>query len=172
MTTTIASFADLTAAIDAVVAGMYANHTASAAKRGKNPKFPYVPVVKEKIDMYSGVRTTNPTRNRAYATREEAVAVAQRYIDHYRAQKAHDLIKPSHRADREWRGLPREIDALLAEVGRLTVEPGTRIVMTWGKHRGQTGTVRILTSKGRGHCIDLDNGEFLVDVEAVDFDRA
>jgi hypothetical protein len=50
---------------------------ASAVKRGRNPRFPYVPVI---IRADGSAHNTN-TRN-AYATREEAVAYAQKWIDH------------------------------------------------------------------------------------------
>lgn len=53
---------------------------ASAVKRGRNPAFPYVPVV---IREDGSTHNTN-TRN-AYATRDEAVAYAQRWIDHAQA---------------------------------------------------------------------------------------
>lgn len=49
---------------------------ASAAKRGRNPRFPYVPIV---IRADGSTHNTN-TRN-AYATREQAVAYAQLWID-------------------------------------------------------------------------------------------
>jgi hypothetical protein len=49
---------------------------ASAAKRGRNPAFPYIPVV---VRGDGSTHNTN-TRN-AYASREEAIACAQRWID-------------------------------------------------------------------------------------------
>ena len=49
----------------------------NAAKRGRNPAFPYVPVV---VRADGTTHYTN-TKN-AYATRAEAVACAQAWIDH------------------------------------------------------------------------------------------
>jgi hypothetical protein len=79
--------------------------TASAAKRGRNSEFPYVPVIKE----YLGRGTHNPTRRRAYATREEAVAVAQAHIDAWRDDTRKKLADPCWRAFRKQWGLPEEI---------------------------------------------------------------
>lgn len=50
---------------------------ASAAKRGRNPRFPYVPIV-----VREDGRTHNTNTKNAYATRDEAVAYAQKWIDH------------------------------------------------------------------------------------------
>jgi hypothetical protein len=78
---------------------------ASAVKRGRNPRFPYVPVI-----VYAdGDRTHNPLQGNAFATREEAVACAQRCIDSFITGKRADLANPRYRALRESLGLPREI---------------------------------------------------------------
>jgi hypothetical protein len=57
----------------------------SAVKRGRNPKFPYVPVVVVTTDngpdRFPTVRTHNTNAAVAYATRAEAVAHAQRWLD-------------------------------------------------------------------------------------------
>ena len=79
--------------------------TASARKRGRNPDYPYVPV----IERPNGT-TSNPVRGRAYATRTEAVAAAQRQIDGRRRQLSDQLAQPRYRALREAYGLPRELD--------------------------------------------------------------
>ena len=79
---------------------------ASARKRGRSPRLPYVPVIDH------GDRTHNPVRGRAYATREEAVAAAQRQIDAQREDLAAKLVDPRYRALREHHGLPRELNDL------------------------------------------------------------
>lgn len=91
----------------------------SAAKRGRNPKYPYVPIIKLRSDGgqlggYGSARTRQ-LRGLAFATREEAVARAQRQIDAARAQFANDLCKPNYRAFREQYGLPRVPDVVSAE---------------------------------------------------------
>jgi hypothetical protein len=48
---------------------------ASAVKRGRNPRFPYVPVV-----VHEDGRTHNTNTRNAYATREEAVAYAEKWV--------------------------------------------------------------------------------------------
>lgn len=58
--------------------------TASAARRGRNPKFPYVPIVvhySHRIGFAIPKRWTKQIRGKAYADRNDAVAYAQRYID-------------------------------------------------------------------------------------------
>jgi hypothetical protein len=167
------NYHELVAAIDAIVEDMYSGHAASAAKRGRNPKFPYVPLLKITDREANRTRTENPTRNRAYATREEAIAVAQRILDSDKAARKHQILKPNYgMPERTYRGLPRDIDAIMAEVGKLTAPEGARVVMIWGKHRGEIGTVTLLMDHGRSHCIKLDNGAFLDGVEAVDFELA
>lgn len=74
----------------------------SAAKRGRNPRWPFVPVVK----FESG--RTQQLRGLAYSTREDAVARAERQIDARRQQLARDLCRPNMRALREQHGLPRD----------------------------------------------------------------
>lgn len=77
---------------------------ASAAKRGRNPRFPYVPVIKHRA--FGGHRTTQ-LRGLAYADRAAAVRRAQAAIDQSRRKLADDLCNPRHRALREQFGLPR-----------------------------------------------------------------
>jgi hypothetical protein len=89
---------------DAVAAADFG--VASARKRGSNPEFPYVPVIER------GESTKNPARGRAFATREEAVAAAQRQIDAQREKLAADLATPRYRALRGYHGLPRELEHL------------------------------------------------------------
>jgi hypothetical protein len=97
--------------IDAVVAARDFG-AATASKRGRNPKFPYVPVIKLRSDGsqlggYGSARTRQLT-GLAYATRDEAVARAQAEIDAYRRGFATDLCRPTSRALREHYGLPRK----------------------------------------------------------------
>jgi hypothetical protein len=84
----------------------------SAAKRGRNPKYPYVPTVKLRSDGsqlggYGSARTRQLT-GLAYAARDEAVTRAQTQIDEYRRRFAVDLCRPNARALREQYGLPRD----------------------------------------------------------------
>jgi hypothetical protein len=64
---------------------------ASAVKRGRNPRFPYVPVVVVTTDhgpdRFPTVRTHNTNTHNAYATRREAVFYAERWIAAYRAEE-------------------------------------------------------------------------------------
>lgn len=88
--------------------------TATAAKRGRRPEWPYVPVIKlyeatEKVG--TGKAQTTQIKGKAFATREEAVAYAQRRIDHQLALLAEKLADPAYRALREEHGLPREVTA-------------------------------------------------------------
>lgn len=73
-----------------------------ARKGGRNPKFPYVPVVKH------GEQTAQ-VLGLAYATHGEAVAAAVRYIAQQRRSLARHLAEPRYRALREQYGLQREI---------------------------------------------------------------
>ena len=79
----------------------------SAVKRGRNPEWPYIAL----ITGYLGVEhaTHNPMGRRAYATREEAIAAATRYIAFFRADLRAKLANPRMRALREQHGLPSEI---------------------------------------------------------------
>jgi len=68
---------------------------ASAIKRGRNPKFPYVAVV-----IRENGTTHNTNTKTAYATREEAVAFAQKWID-----RAQELEIAQNEARRRRHGL-------------------------------------------------------------------
>lgn len=80
-----------------------------AAKRGRNPAFPYVPVVRYARDGRR--QTQNPTRRVAFATRAEAADCAQRHIDDLKNAIKAQLAEPRYRALREQYGLPRELPA-------------------------------------------------------------
>lgn len=81
--------------------------TASARKSGRNPLWPYVPVIVHTDDL--GVDHQEQVLGLAFETRPEAVAAAQRRIVARRAQLAEKLANPRYRALRESYGLPREI---------------------------------------------------------------
>lgn len=79
----------------------------TAAKRGRNPRWPYVPVIDHSPEI--GKQRTEQIKKRAYVTREEAVAYAASVIE---ARKAHDrqLLKdPRMRAVRRAAGLPEDL---------------------------------------------------------------
>ena len=77
-----------------------------AVKRGRNPAFPYVPVV-----IYP-TRTANLTQGKAYGTRDEAIAFCQKYIEHCKRVTILQLAEPRNRALRSQYGLPREIQGV------------------------------------------------------------
>lgn len=99
------SAAELAAEIERVVASLDLG-TPTARKAGRNPSWPYVPIVKVSD---AGLHQTSQIKGLAYATREEAVKVAERHIEALRASLARKLATPSYRALREHYGLPREI---------------------------------------------------------------
>lgn len=76
---------------------------ATAAKRGRHPQFPYVPIIK-----YPTGRTSQ-LRGLAYSDRAIAVARAQRIIDDERRRIGLEMLLPRFRATREQHGLPREL---------------------------------------------------------------
>jgi hypothetical protein len=100
--------------IEEIVAAM-AWGKASAAKRGRNPSWPFVPVIDHTIlhpqagDTLLRQRTENACRGVAFATREEAVAKAQQVIDARKVHLASQLADPRYRALRVSHGLPSEI---------------------------------------------------------------
>lgn len=80
--------------------------TPSAAKRGRNPSWPYVPVI---VGSPRGGRDDREqVLGKAFATRDEAVAYALRVIESRKAHFAEQLSDPRYRALRESCGLPRE----------------------------------------------------------------
>lgn len=88
----------------------------SAAKRGRNPRFPYVPIIDHRARQAreGGFQQTEQIRGLAFATRDEAVTVAGEVIDQARRRLAAKLGDPVHRALREHHGLPRELGDLEA----------------------------------------------------------
>jgi hypothetical protein len=75
---------------------------ATAMKRGRCSPWPYVPVVDH------GDRTEQ-IRNRAFATRDEAVAYCQRVLDARRDELKRKFEEPRYRALRQQYGLPTEL---------------------------------------------------------------
>lgn len=72
---------------ESVAGEIYSKLKATAVKRGRRPDRPFVPVIDRGI-------CTEQVRGRAYATRAEAVAMAQKQIEKDRAEfvrKANDL---------------------------------------------------------------------------------
>lgn len=76
---------------------------ATAVKRGRDPRWPYVPVIDH--GTY-----TSQVRGLAFATRAEAIEAAAAHIEANRTNIAVMLAQPRHRALREQYGLPREIE--------------------------------------------------------------
>ena len=82
----------------------------SAVKRGRNPKWPHVPII-DYGEQKIGVQRTHTEQimGKAFATREEAVAHAAKVIEARREDLRQKLHRPEMRALREHHGLPREI---------------------------------------------------------------
>lgn len=79
---------------------------ASARKGGRNPRWPYVPII---VHPDRPLSPTSQIKGLAFATRGEAVDAAQAHLDRLRAKTAEDLLKPNMRALREHHGLPRDL---------------------------------------------------------------
>jgi hypothetical protein len=107
--------AELEERIEAIVAAENFGG-ASAAKRGRNPKFPYVPVIQLLPDGGQlggcGSARTIQLRGLAYATREQAIGRAERQILADRRRFRKNLWDPGCRVLRERHGLPCELAAL------------------------------------------------------------
>lgn len=85
--------------IEQAVADCYAGYQASAAKRGRNPRFPYVPIFKWPSDRF-GIATTQ-IQGKAFEDRDRAVAYAARYIERMKQNMRDNLAKPGCRALRQ-----------------------------------------------------------------------
>jgi hypothetical protein len=81
---------------------------ATANRRGRNPKWPYCPVIDHGAGRH-GVTGKEQLLGRAFATRDEAIADAQATIDARRARLARDLADPRYRAVRQQHGFPSEL---------------------------------------------------------------
>lgn len=89
-----------------------AKSTPSAQKRGRNARWPYVPVILHADSgphaRAGGIRQEQILR-KAFATRDEAINYAAEVIERRRADLERKLADPVQRALREWHGLPREL---------------------------------------------------------------
>lgn len=81
--------------------------TASANKRGRTQRWPYVPIIKTTDPI--GRDHTEQILAVAFETRDEAVSYAAGVIEFRRQELARKLAEPRYRALREQHGLPREI---------------------------------------------------------------
>jgi len=93
--------------IEAAVQQAYGHYRAEAVKRGRDPRFPYVPIYR--FSDGAGNSQTTQIRNRAYSTRGEAIQCAADFIARLKQHMRDQLCKPGCRALREQYGLPREI---------------------------------------------------------------
>lgn len=91
--------AAIAAAVDKIDFGK-----ATGRKSGRNPNWPYVPIIDH------GHRTEQ-IRGLAYATRDEAIAAAEATLAQRRSDLIARLAEPRNRAFREQLGLPTEIEA-------------------------------------------------------------
>jgi hypothetical protein len=84
--------------------------TPTAVKRGRNPAFPFVPVV-DHGEQWQGVHRTRTEQilGKAFATRPEAVEYATRIIEARKVLLAKTLMEPRMRALRKAHGLPEEV---------------------------------------------------------------
>ncbi|SFQ27347.1 hypothetical protein [Amycolatopsis rubida] len=82
---------------------------ASYAKRGRNPRWPYVPIIVHPPQPGTPRRRTEQVKKRAFASSDEATACAQRVIDARREEHERRLTIPRLRTYREACGYPREI---------------------------------------------------------------
>lgn len=78
-----------------------------ARKRGRNPKYPYVPILVHTDDV--GTKRESQILGVAYETADEALAAGERVVAQRAKILEEKLADPRHRALREQHGLPREI---------------------------------------------------------------
>lgn len=94
-------------AIRAAAVHAFDNLRPKAAKRGRNPEYPYVPIV----EHYEGPNTrTEQILGFAFAEKADAVAHAFEVIERRKWDLERKLSQPRYRALREHHGLPREIN--------------------------------------------------------------
>jgi hypothetical protein len=84
---------------------------ASARKAGRDPRWPYVPVILVTDDV--GVTRQTQLRKLAFETRAEAVDAAERHITANKLLFAQRLADPRCRALRAHYGLPRELEVVM-----------------------------------------------------------
>lgn len=103
---------DLADQIDAAVARVDFGK-ATARKTGRNPKWPYVPIIDHSAGESARVGVpltrTEQIRKRAFATRAEAIYHAEQVILARGWHLKRQLADPRMRALREQHGLPRDI---------------------------------------------------------------
>lgn len=78
---------------------------ATSVKRGRNPAFPYVPVIDHSDEGIHRTRTEQ-ILGKAFVTRSEAVEYAASVIEARKALLAKSLAEPRMRALRKAHGLP------------------------------------------------------------------
>lgn len=100
--------AEFDQAVAAAVAATRATITPTARKTGRTAALPYVPVLRyQPADGSRG--WVQQIRGVSYATREEAIAKAERRLRVQMTVLAAQLREPLYRALREYHGLPREL---------------------------------------------------------------
>jgi hypothetical protein len=89
--------------IEQAVNACYRNHVANASKRGRNPRYPYVPIIITDDTRAPGRKHQSQIQAVAYATRDEAVGYAQMTINFWRDRFRKQLIDPRMNAiRRQW----------------------------------------------------------------------
>jgi hypothetical protein len=83
--------------------------TPSARKTGRDPRWPYVPVIVHEGTPKCPKGFTQQILGLAFETRVEAVDAASVHIEGLRVDLEAMLAEPRHRALREQYGLPREL---------------------------------------------------------------
>ena len=100
------------AQIDRVLQQHFAGLRATASKRGRNPKWPYVPIIIHGDDRRSNFHgRSEQIRAKAFETRDEAIDYASRVIAARKADLEQKIKTPRFRALRRQNGLPEEISA-------------------------------------------------------------
>lgn len=84
--------------------------TATAHRRGRDPRWPYVPVIVHDGGVALSATRQETITGKAFASRVAAVAYAEGVIETRRRRLAEALADPTKRSLREVHGLPREID--------------------------------------------------------------
>lgn len=91
-------------------AAAYAGYKATARKSGRRREWPYVPVLDRDPSERGFDRVHRlSVRGLAYATREEAVAAAERHLTGLVVSLEKRLRDPRHRALRQQHNLPTEL---------------------------------------------------------------
>lgn len=88
---------------------------AAAQKRGRNPKFPYVPIIMHTVGGVCGNGYQEQLLGRAFIDRAGAVAHAQFVLDVRAKAFERQLRDPRFRAMREQYGLPHELPVVTGD---------------------------------------------------------